>query len=398
MDIKSIGVIDTDSHIVERPEHYKAYIEDGYQVPQVVADKERGTEYWVINGELVPRPIGAAGPGVFKGLIQHYNHPQFGKVVDVNGLTPSSKDGALDDIEGRIKDMDIIGIKTQVLNPTIGIQISMIKDSRTALALCKAYNNYVSSKLKGQSRIKANYIVPLQNVEDAIDELKRIVRLDGFAGIAVPPIVTTDGNIGLSIKATSDPSFDEFWKEVSKLKVPVTFHSLSSLPLPWIILGKKYLYSRMFTHTTSMQWILTTMIGEGYFDRYPDLKILLAEAGATWIPHWLFYLEEQYEHPSLKLEEKYMHIKELPEKRPLEYFKAGNIYVSVEAEEPTDILRYIIDKMGIGSQLVFATDYGHEEMDLKAVEKFVEHQKSLGENDLKQIMSANGSKFYGLNE
>ncbi|MEM0373846.1 MAG: amidohydrolase family protein, partial [Sulfolobales archaeon] len=377
LNLNEIKVIDADAHIVERPEHYERYLENGYKPPLVVEEINYGTRYWVIDGMLVPRPLGSPGPGPAKGLIQHYNHPKFGKVIDMNNNSPLANDGSLDDIQGRLMDMDRMGVYLQVVNPTLAIPIAMIKDANYAYALCKAYNNYVSEKLRNQKRIKANYVVPLQDVKLAINELYRAKEMNGFAGIVIPPIVVSSGEVGLGIKTVADESFDEFWKEVAKLKVPVTIHSLSSLPLPWIMLGRKYLYSRTMTHSITMEIILTLMIGNGYFDRYPELKILLAEAGSTWLPYWLYYFEEQYEHPTIKIAKKFFGINELPNKKPIEYLKEGNIYVSVEAGEPTEILKYMIEKMGIGSQLVFATDYGHEEMVINAIHEFVENQKEL---------------------
>lgn len=395
---KKIKVIDTDSHIVERPEHYQKYIDGKYKIPQIVEDVEYGTRYWVIDGMLVPRPLGAPGPGPVKGLIQHFNHPKFGKVIDMNNETPSANDGSLDDIEGRLIDMDKMGIYLQVVNPTLAIPVAMIKDPKYAAALCRAYNQYVSDRLKGVERIKANFVVPLQDVKLAVEELHRIVNYNGFAGVAIPPIVVTDGETTDSIKTVADPSFEQFWSEISRLNIPVTIHSLSSLPLPWILLGKKYIYSRVMTHSITMEILLTMLIGEGYFDRYPNIKILLAEAGSTWLPYWIFYYTEQYGHPSIKIEKEYFGMNELPRSLPLDYLKSGNIYVSVESEEPTDILKFMIEKMKIGSQLVFATDYGHEEMVIGAVREFIENQKELGKDALINILSENGIRFYNFRE
>ncbi|BCS93557.1 amidohydrolase family protein [Metallosphaera javensis (ex Sakai et al. 2022)] len=394
---KEIKVIDADAHIVEKLEHYQKYLDSKYKLPQVVEDVEFGTRYWVIDGMLVPRPLRAPGPGPVKGLIQHFDHPRFGKVIDMHNETPSARDGSLDDIEGRLRDMDRMGVYMQVVNPTLAIPIAMIKDANYAASLCRAYNQYVSDKLESIERIKANYVVPLQDVGLAIDELHRVVNYNGYAGIAIPPIVIGEGEVGNGIKTVADPSFDPFWKEVSKLNVPVTIHSLSSLPLPWILLGRKYLYSRVMTHSITMEILLTLLIGEGYFDRYPNIKVLLAEAGSTWLPYWIFYYSEQYEHPSIKIAKEYYGINELPKAQPLEYLKSGNIYVSVEAEEPTDILEYMIRKMGIGSQLVFATDYGHEEMVIGAVRNFIENQSELGKESLMNILSLNSKKFYNFN-
>jgi predicted TIM-barrel fold metal-dependent hydrolase len=394
--IQNIKVIDTDAHVVEKPEHYKKYMEGNYELPMIVEDIRFGTRYWVIDGTLIPRPLGAPGPGPVKGLIQHFDHPRFGKVVDMNRESPMANDGSLDDIEGRIRDMDRMGIFLQVVNPTLAIPVAMIKDAKVANAMCRAYNNYVSERLKNQSRIKANFVVPLQDVNLAIEELNRVVKMNGFAGIVIPPIVVSDGEVGLGLKTVADDTFDPFWKEVSRLNVPVTIHSLSSLPLPWIMMGRKYLYSRVLTHSITMEILLTLMIGNGYFDRYRNLKVLLAEAGSTWLPYWLYYYEEQYNHPSIKIAKEYFGVNELPNKKPIDYLKEGNVYVSVEANEPTDILKYMIDKMGIGSQLVFATDYGHEEMVLDAVYEFIESKKELGRENLLNILSQNGAKFYNL--
>ena len=84
-----------------------------------------------------------------------------------------------------------------------------------------------------------------------------------------------------------------------------------------------------FTHIVGFPFELMiavlSIVGGGIFERFPRLKIAFLEGGAGWLPFWMERIDEHYE----KL------APQVPElrKRPSEYIKSENFYISTEAEE-----------------------------------------------------------------
>ena len=54
----------------------------------------------------------------------------------------------LEDVQGRLKDLDKEGIDVQVAYPNIMAMASHLDDGELAAAMCRAYNNYTAEKSK----------------------------------------------------------------------------------------------------------------------------------------------------------------------------------------------------------------------------------------------------------
>jgi hypothetical protein len=101
-------VIDADAHANEPRDLFDRYLEKEFRDrgPKVV---EVGKVlYWMVEGKLFPRPLGNYGHGTPNGYLFQKGKP------DMAISSPG-----LDDVEGRLKDMDKEGIDIQVVYPNI---------------------------------------------------------------------------------------------------------------------------------------------------------------------------------------------------------------------------------------------------------------------------------------
>jgi predicted TIM-barrel fold metal-dependent hydrolase len=65
------------------------------------------------------------------------------------------KDNSLDDVEGRLKDLDLLGVDIQVIYPTVFVFVADVEDKDLAAAICRAHNNYVADRCrKAPDRLK----------------------------------------------------------------------------------------------------------------------------------------------------------------------------------------------------------------------------------------------------
>jgi uncharacterized protein len=119
-------------------------------------------------------------------------------------------------------------------------------------------------------------------------------------------------------------------------------------------------------------------------ERHPALQVVILEAGATWLPYWLYRMDEHVEW--LKdVETPYLSL------LPSEYFKRQG-WITIEADEPN--LQSLIASIGI-DRLLWASDYPHPDATFPGVvEKLME--SDLNEQQKRAIAQDNPIVLYGL--
>lgn len=339
----SYPVIDADGHVMERP----------YQPPRVFLDTHTQTRYWLIEGKLISRPAGE-GRGTSIGFIDHPVSSVLGRKLPQMQATDG---GALDDIPGRLADLDQEGIDVQVLYPTTLLAIPFIRDKDYAMALCRAYHHYVAGKLKGQERLRAVAVVPIQDPPSAIAEMRRAVKELAFVGVMITPVVG-DGH---NLKTLDAPEFFPFFEEADRLNVAVVLHSVAAAyDLPWQNIFDKFFYTHSVAHPFSQMIGLMTIIGGGLLERLPHLRFAILESGCSWLPYWSWWLDGHYDDPRFLKDPKTV-FGEDPlsylKRQPSESIKGGRIFFHAHEAEP---LQPVLD-MGLADQLVYASDYPHED-------------------------------------
>src|SRR5262245_27838555 len=121
------------------------------------------------------------------------------------------------------KAMDQEGADLSVLFPTRALLLSQIprsgsptgysaraRDENLVVAYCRGYNDYVASLCKNNSRLKAAAVVPFQQVDAAISEVKRAVYELGLVGVAL-------SSLGLADHVGS-PVYWPIYQELERLK------------------------------------------------------------------------------------------------------------------------------------------------------------------------------------
>ena len=172
-------VIDADAHKVENPMIFRDYVDPAYRnrigmiVDRLGDQRARVMDYNPVTGttdlpRIFPKPEGF-GKGGFRTL-----HPE----TTLGALFNSR----------RIEDMDQEGVDVHVIYGTFNLTFSSIFDKDLAVALCKAYNDYMAEDCrKWGDRLKPIGVVPLQDVDEAVKEMYRCVNELGMVGVATSP-------------------------------------------------------------------------------------------------------------------------------------------------------------------------------------------------------------------
>jgi len=171
--------------------------------------------------------------------------------------------------------------ETAILNCLYGVQLFHSEDLGRAFA--RAVNDWVRAEwLDKDDRLRASIVVPMQNVDFAVEEIARLAGDKRFVSVL------------LLIGGEVTPGRRGQWpiyQEAVKHGLPVTFHAGSSYHNPPSSLGWTTFYNEDYVNQAmSFQTGLTSLITEGAFTKIPDLKVVFLESGFTWLPGYLWRL------------------------------------------------------------------------------------------------------------
>jgi predicted TIM-barrel fold metal-dependent hydrolase len=188
----------------------------------------------------------------------------------------------------------------------------------------------------------------------------------------------------------SDPAYDDVYAAASEQQMSVCIHEGAETSLPQVGRGRvDTMFARhILCHPAEQMSAMLSMITDGVFDRFPELRVAYLECGCGWLPFWLDRLEALSCSPVLR--DGYR--AELP---PREYFRRGQIYTSCEAGEETVAL---VGRTIGEDNLMWASDYPHPEVIMTfphTLQPFVD-DASISSDFKRKILWDNPARFYGL--
>jgi predicted TIM-barrel fold metal-dependent hydrolase len=265
-----------------------------------------------------------------------------------------------------------------VLYPTQGLGIGWVRDPDFAVALCKAYNDFFFNRYhKVDRRLTGVALLPLQDVGEAVKELRRAFTELGAAGAMLPAV-------GLR-KPLGHRDFWPIYEEAERLGCMVASHATVRGPHYF---GADAFDSFIEVHTLSHAFAqmtqFTSLVFSGVPERFPKLRIGFMEAGCSWLPYWIDRMHEEWEKRAQV---------EAPHCRhdPAEYLRRGNLFVSVESGEGS--LAEVIRRFG-DDCIVFASDFPHWDAEYPENLHALRRRDDLSEVSRRKLLHDNAVRLY----
>jgi len=285
-----------------------------------------------------------------------------------------------------LEGMDVEGVDVALLMPTLMLGMSAMDDvdPQHMLALCRVYNDWAASFTRGDpERFKFWAWVPRQDPKLAAAETRRCVTELGAIGAAMPsPAVN-----GVLL---SEEAFYPLWEELQQLGVPIAFHP-SGGRLRDDVRSRYRGHRRtgVIQRTMARQFYASTAVSElilgGALDDFPSLQVVIMEAGVSWLPWLLWWMDEQWEMFAPDVDYKLS-------LTPTEYFKR-QCYGVVDCSE--DIARYAID-YGLADRLLISTDYPHHDSPFpNGMQMFLDHT-GINDEHKRAILWDNAARLFKL--
>jgi predicted TIM-barrel fold metal-dependent hydrolase len=278
----TVKLISADSHVIEPAELWLERLDKKYRAraPHVFFNEAR--QGWFFGCDEIP-------PARINSLYAAAVTPEeFGGEQRRAGLEATRHGGF--DPAARIKDMDQDGVAAEVLYTSLGLSLFWLEDPAMQLACFRVYNDWLAEFVShARKRLIGLGLVPLWNVKDGVVELERCHKL-GLKGAMIwgsPP----------RERPLYSTELDPFWRCAEELRMPVSLHILTghemsrSLFADDIPLGK---YQRNLALPDEIKHSLTDMIFSGVLERFPTLRIVVAENDIGWLAYYLLHADRAH--------------------------------------------------------------------------------------------------------
>jgi uncharacterized protein len=244
--------------------------------------------------------------------------------------------------------LDRWGASLAILNCLYGVQLVFNEDMAAAFA--RAVNNWIVQEwLDRDQRLRASIVVPLQNVEYAVDEIERCASDKRFVQI----LVLAMGEAPLGRR-----SYWPVYAAAQRHGLPLGIHAGSAYRHPVTSLGWPTYYVEDYaSQAQGFQSQVASLICEGVFAKYPRLKVVLIESGVTWAPGFLWRFSKFWR--GLRSEIPWV------DRSPAEIFR-DHFRMTIQpldAPDSADVIARAIDHLRSDEVLLYSTDYPHWQFD-----------------------------------
>jgi predicted TIM-barrel fold metal-dependent hydrolase len=184
------------------------------------------------------------------------------------------------DVRARLRDLDAEGIWGEVMYQSIGLWSNLIEDPQLIRDAARAENEWLVSEIQAVApdRLVCAALMPMLDVDDAVAELQHAADI-GLKIVSLPtgnPPGTKDWN---------HDAWEPLWAAAEEAGMVVGFHiGTDGADQSTVFGGPGGAVLNYVATTYGGQHVAMKLVAGGALDRHPDMKVLISEGGATWVP------------------------------------------------------------------------------------------------------------------
>jgi predicted TIM-barrel fold metal-dependent hydrolase len=382
-------VISADCHAGPNAPAYREFLEPSFRED---FDDELAERQRLID----ERRAQAEAAGDFVGDTD-FKEEWFGEDDEGNSLHEVGLRGGWD-AETRDRELDRDGVTAEVVFPGpdavtgsmgapfgAGFNPIVTHSPEHLLAGARAYNRWAAELCRASAERRAGLIVApiLDDLDGAIAEIRR-AHADGLTGgVIIPP--RWDGH-----ESYTSYRYDAVWSVCEELGLPVHCHSG---PAPREDYGEVsgwmsvYGYETVFFTARPLWFMLLT----GVFERFPNLKMAVTEAGCFWAADllWRADMMAVREHGMRKM----VNTRGILTMLPSEYFDR-NVKIGASNTRRRELGRRY--EIGVGN-IMWGNDFPHPEGTWPYTREFLKERfHDIPIDETEQILGLNQVDFYGF--
>lgn len=239
--------------------------------------------------------------------------------------------------------LDPWGTERAILNCYYGV--SSLRHPDWAIALAQSVNDWIIKYwLDRDPRLRASLVIPARDPAAAAREIDRVGGHPGFVQVLMP--VRSERLYGQRV-------FWPIYEAITRNNLVAGIHWGGTNEDGASPTGYAAWYSEEYAAETQVYASqLTSLIVEGVFQKFPDLRVSMLEGGFTWIPTWGWNLNKKWK--GLRREIPWVN------RPPMDIIR-DHFRFSIAPMDmgPPDQMKKIVEWLGTDDILMFATDYPH---------------------------------------
>jgi predicted TIM-barrel fold metal-dependent hydrolase len=223
--------------------------------------------------------------------------------------------------------------------------VDSVQNPYSASTLAAAVNDWLAAEwLDADERLRGSIVVPVQQPDLAVAEIERFAGDSRFVQVAVP--VRTSLPLGNRL-------FHPLWEAADRAGLAVAVHFGGAPGNPPTGSGWPLHYVEetiVMSQVAATQ--LMSLVAEGVFDRFPELRVVFVECGWAWVPAWLNRFDKEWR--ALRREVPW--VRRLPSEYVVEHCRWT--LRPFDPPSPSELLD-VLDEFGSEDVLLYASDYPH---------------------------------------
>jgi predicted TIM-barrel fold metal-dependent hydrolase len=240
--------------------------------------------------------------------------------------------------------LDAFGSRLAICNVLHGGQLLHSEDM--AAAFCSAINQWIVRELLDRdSRLRASILIPLENPAMAVEEIERRAGDQRFVQV----LLYAMGEMPLGRR-----SYWPIYEAAVRHGLPIGVHAGSGYRhAPTSIGWPSYFMEDYVAQSAAFETQLLSLIAEGAFAKFPELKVVFIESGFTWLPAFMWRANKTWR--GVRAEVPW--VKDAPPDLIRHHLR-----LTLQPVDPPDdpkAFERILDQLGSDEMLMFSTDYPH---------------------------------------
>jgi predicted TIM-barrel fold metal-dependent hydrolase len=387
------GLVDADSHYYEPYDCFTRHIEPAFadRVVHHVVQADGLARTYIGDKPFAWRPIAVCDlvspPGASKNIVG--GNPELSDFTNIPTISPKDFPTFMNR-DARLALMDEQGVEANVMLPTEGVLVEFElyhEGPDVAFANIRSFNRWLEDDwgYAYKDRLFGVPLLSLADVDMAVVELERV--LNGGARFVHLNVGPAYG------RSPADPHFDPFWARVQEAGVPVVYHISNSgynelVCVHWGLPSHPSLYDEspfqqfLGRRSRPIADTMAALVLGDLFGRFPRLKIMSVENGASWVPPLLDEMDHATKLSRVPWSSR--------EGKPSEIFKE-HVYVAPFWEDSGTALA---EAIGV-DHVLMGSDFPHAEGEADPVD-FVNSLDGLPASDVRKVMRANTAALIGL--
>jgi predicted TIM-barrel fold metal-dependent hydrolase len=357
-----VALFDCDTHCYEPRDAFTRYLPEAFRDRTITPVRNAKGEEVILAGSRIgtfnsEQGLGfdmAYRPGSLKEMLKQMASGNPEETYEPEPMRPEYLER-----EPRLELMAKQGVEKCILYPAgMALCAEQYCDDTEALYVnLRSFNRWYDETwgFNFEDRLYATALMSLRDLDAGIVETEAV--LDAGARVVLFPTGPAYG------RSPGDPYFDPIWSRLNEAHATIALHIMPYWYVEKMSPAWGHNPDPGAWHMAAWQWnnlygerpiedTLSAMIFDNLFGRFPNLRVIVAEHGAEWVPHFVRHMDK-----SRGMGRNGPWIGGALTERPSEIFRR---HVRV-APYPEDDIPWVVENLGHDDSIVMGSDFPHAE-------------------------------------